>query len=120
MRVKKAEYVMDYKIKMLFSDGKEKIVDLKPFLKNAKNLFLPLLDIEYFKNFSVDDTTICWPNEVDFCPDVLYKVGKEIQEKKKSSKTQTRRHRQNPKENAEFKYQPVYALTKKRPKNIKK
>jgi hypothetical protein len=62
MRVKKAEYVRDYKIKIVFSDGAIKIVDFKPFLKDAKNLFIPLLDIEYFKNFSVDDTTISWPN----------------------------------------------------------
>lgn len=90
MRVKKAEYIQDYKIKIIFSDGAIKVVDFKPFLKNAKNLFIPLLDIEYFKNFSIDDTTICWPNEVDFCPDVLHEVGEDIQEKKKPKKSPSR------------------------------
>jgi len=78
MRIKKAEYVKDYKIEIVFGDGVIKVVDFKPFLKDAKNLFIPLLDVDYFKNFSVNDTTICWPNEVDFCPDVLYEVGEEV------------------------------------------
>ena len=97
MRVKKAEYVRDYKIKIVFSDGAIKIVDFKPFLKDAKNLFIPLLDIEYFKNFSVDDTTISWPNEVDFCPDVLYEIGKNVQEQKKPKKSSPRIARQRKK-----------------------
>jgi hypothetical protein len=92
MRVKQAEYVQEYKVKIIFSDGTIKIVDFKPFLKNAKNLFIPLLDIEYFKNFSVDDTTICWPNEVDFCPDVLHEIGVDIQEPQKTVKTIRRKH----------------------------
>jgi hypothetical protein len=82
MRVKKAEYVKDYKIKINFNDEVVKIVDFKSFLKDAKNLLIPLLDIAYFKNFSVDDTTICWPNEVDFCPDVLYDAGQEVKNPK--------------------------------------
>ena len=92
MRVKKAEYVQDYKVKIVFSDGAIKIVDFKPFLKNAKNLFIPLLDIEYFKRFSVDDTTICWANEVDFCPDILHEIGVDIQEPQKIIKTERRKH----------------------------
>lgn len=91
MRVKKAEYVKDYKIKLVFSDGAVKIVDFKPFLKNAKNLFLPLLDLEYFKRFSVDDTTISWPNEVDFCPDVLYEIGSVVKTRAKSSSKRSHR-----------------------------
>lgn len=91
MRVKKAEYVKDYKIKMVFSDGAIKVVDFKPFLKDAKNLFIPLIDIEYFKRFSVDDTTICWPNEVDFCPDVLYEVGEVVEQPQKIVKSRHRK-----------------------------
>ena len=112
MRVKKAEYVDDYMVRMLFSDGITKVVDFKPFLKDAKNLFLPLLDMEYFKGFSVDDTTICWPNEVDFCPDVLYEVGQDTKEKlalnvelrkQSTSKTAQIRHRASALEKRSFK-----------------
>lgn len=92
MRVRNAKYVKDYKIKIIFNNGVVKIVDFKPLLKDAKNLFTPLLNVEYFKSFSVDDTTICWPNEVDFCPDVLYEIGKDIKEtaKKTSHKSKTK------------------------------
>ena len=91
MKVKKAEYINGYKIKILFSDGVAKIVDFKPFLKNAKNLFIPLLDLEYFKKFTVDSTTISWPNEVDFCPDVLYDVGKQVKVEIKSKQNKPHR-----------------------------
>lgn len=78
MRVKQAEYVKDYKIKLLFSNGITKVVDFKPFLTPARKLFLPLFDLEYFKSFYLDEITICWPNELDFSPDVLYEAGYEI------------------------------------------
>lgn len=115
MRIKKAEYVDGYKIKLLFSDGITKIVDFKAFLKDAKNLFLPLLDLEYFKKFSVDDTTICWPNEVDFCPDVLYEIGKEIHKKEKPIKPLPKRHKQNTVRSVRVK---ASAMTKKRLKKV--
>ena len=114
MKVKKAEYVKDYKIKLLFSDGMTKLVDFKPFLKDAKNLFIPLLNIEYFKSFAVDDTTISWPNEVDFCPDVLYEIGVDISEKKIPTKKAHKIHRRKKtSEKAEVKYRTTYALSKK-------
>lgn len=78
MRVKQAEYVKDYKIKLLFSDGVTKIVDFKPFLTLKRKLFIPLFDLEYFKSFYLDEITICWPNELDFSPDVLYDVGQNV------------------------------------------
>ncbi len=107
MRVKKAEYVKEYKIKLLFSDGVTKIVDFKPFLKGAKNLFIPLLDIKYFKSFAVDDTTISWPNEVDFCPDVLYEKGEDVLEGPQKT-IKVRQHKRIA--------IATHAMTKKRPK----
>lgn len=76
MRVKQAEYIDGYKIKILFSDGVSKIVDFAPFLKTAKHVFIPLKDIDYFKKFIVDDITLSWPNEADFDPELLYEMGK--------------------------------------------
>jgi uncharacterized protein YnzC (UPF0291/DUF896 family) len=81
MRVKKAEYIEGYKIKLQFNDNKVKIVDLEKELKGA--MFKPLKDIDYFKKVSVDQDaiTIVWPNGVDFNPDVLYEIGIEVKEK---------------------------------------
>lgn len=73
--VKKVEYVNGYKLRLYFNDRKVKIVDLKNMLKKAKNMLLPLVDIEYFKKVTCDGTTLCWPNGVDLCPDVLYAMG---------------------------------------------
>ena len=75
--VKKVEYVERYKLKLLFNDRRVKIVNLENMLKNAKNMFVPLMDINYFKKVKCDGTSIYWPNGVDLCPDVLYKMGED-------------------------------------------
>lgn len=92
MRVKKVEYLNNYKLKLFFSDGKTKIVDFKEKLKNAKGIFLPLKDMEYFKQVALDDCqlSICWPNGADICPDVLYDLGRQVPSKKPLP-TKTRR-----------------------------
>ncbi len=76
--IKKADYLEEYKLKLYFDDKTIRVVDLKSMLKNANNMFLPLVDIDYFKQVECDGTTICWPNGVDLCPDVLYKMGKPV------------------------------------------
>lgn len=97
MRVKKVEYFNDYKLKLLFSDKKTKIVDIEPIINKSKGLFHPLKNIEYFKRVSLDDKeypmSICWPNGADICPDYLYEMGKDIQEKEKplSKKPQSKK-----------------------------
>lgn len=73
-----AEYAGDYCIRLIFDDGAKKIVDLKKHLKGE--IFEPLKDEDFFKSFKVnrDTGTIEWPNEADFCPDFLYRIGKDV------------------------------------------
>jgi hypothetical protein len=80
MRIKKVEYEKDYKLKLWFCDGKIKIVDLENELRRPKGVFIPLKDLGYFKQVSLDDDgiSICWPNGADFCPDILYQMGKNV------------------------------------------
>lgn len=82
MRIKKVEYFNDYKLKILFSDEKIKIVNIEPIIKTSKRLFQPLKDLDYFKKVSLDDPqypfSICWPNGEDLCPDVLYDMGVDL------------------------------------------
>lgn len=80
--IKKVEYLEEYKLKLHFNDKSVRIVNLVNVLRDAKNLFLPLKDVDYFKQVKCDGTTICWPNGVDLCPDVLYKMGKAIKSRK--------------------------------------
>lgn len=77
MRVKKVEYLDNYRLKIVFSNNISKIVDLKYYIQE-KGLFAPLKDMAYFKNVSVDKDgiTICWPNGADFSPEILYEIGK--------------------------------------------
>lgn len=76
--IKKVEHLEGYKLKLHFNDRSIRIVDLESMLKHAKNMFIPLQDLDYFKTVACDGTTIYWPNGVDLCPDVLYKMGKNI------------------------------------------
>jgi len=85
--IKKAEYIEEYKVKLLFSDGSVKIVNLEKMLNKAKNMLLPLIELDYFKLVKCDGTTIFWPNGVDLCPDVLYKIGKTITKAKRKQNT---------------------------------
>lgn len=58
--------------------------DMENRLRSAKNMFLPLRDIEFFKKVKCEDGTIVWPNGVDLCPDVLYKCSKDIPKERKN------------------------------------
>lgn len=56
--IKKVRYMNGYKLKLKFNNDKIKIVDFEERLKEAKNMFLPLKNIDYFKKVKADCTTI--------------------------------------------------------------
>ncbi len=72
-----AKYVKDYQIWLKFNDNTEKIVDLKQkVLSDQRKIFLPLKDLEYFKqvSFNSESDTIEWPNGADIAPETLYRM----------------------------------------------
>jgi len=73
VHVTKAEYVEDYVLFVSFNDGESGTVDLQGELYGE--MFAPLLDLEKFKNFRVDDeiNTIVWGNGADFAPEFFMK-----------------------------------------------
>lgn len=75
--VKEVEYIEGYKLRLKFDDDKVKVIDFETRLKEAKNMFKPLQNIEYFKKVKADGTTIVWPNGLDLCPDALYEKGQD-------------------------------------------
>lgn len=76
LEVVSAKHIPDYQIYLEFNNGDKTIVDLKSTLMHEKRkIFKPLLDKEYFKNFSVRLNTVCWENEADFAPEFLYELG---------------------------------------------
>lgn len=70
IEVVKAKYVKEYKIELLFNDGKRGVVDLKDDLWGE--VFLPLRDIEQFKKFKIKFDTLSWKNGADIAPEFLY------------------------------------------------
>ncbi len=81
-KVKKMEYVKDYKLKLTFNDKKQKIVDLQELTQGygPHTVFYPFRELEFFKSVSLDKElgTLVWPNGADLCPDSLYMMGKDI------------------------------------------
>ena len=60
-------------VRLTFSDGSERVVDLAPYLRGP--IFEPLVaDPLLFRAVQVDPElgTIVWPNGADIDPDVLY------------------------------------------------
>lgn len=66
-----ARYLGDHKVKVLFDDGKNGVVDLGNYPEKG-GVFTPLSDPEYFKKFFIDLNTLCWPNGADIAPERLY------------------------------------------------
>ena len=86
--IKKINYIDGYKISLTFDDKQTKVVNLERYLD--KGVFLPLKDPDYFQKVTLIDGTIVWPNEADFCADVLYDIGRKVKE----NKTQFSKHQQ--------------------------
>jgi hypothetical protein len=75
-RVRQVRHVKEYRLELSFSDGTKGEIDFKERIIGRGGVFAPLEDVEFFRRVQVDREagTIVWPNEVDFCPDVLYSL----------------------------------------------
>lgn len=64
-----------YRIWLQFQDGVEGELDLEPRL-SFQGVFAPLRDPAYFARVRVNPElgTICWPNDADWDPLVLYSL----------------------------------------------
>lgn len=77
-KIKRAKYLEDYKILLTFEDKKKKVVDFEKALDGfSGQVFSPLKNVDYFKNFTIALHTVTWPNEADVSPDYLYEVGED-------------------------------------------
>jgi hypothetical protein len=67
------KYLDTYRLWLRFDDGTEGQLDLEPLL-SFRGVFEPLRDPEYFARVRVNEDlgTICWPNDADLDPVVLY------------------------------------------------
>lgn len=72
--IQKAEYIKDYQIKVYFTDGKIRTIDLFNFLSTSNHpLINKFIDMELFKQFRIEMGTLCWgDNEFDINPQNIY------------------------------------------------
>lgn len=73
IRIVEAEPLAGFKLRLRFSDGSERVVELEDELSGP--VFEPLkADPELFNKVEVDEElgTIVWPNGADMDPDVLH------------------------------------------------
>ena len=67
LQIEKADYIKDYKIKLVFSDKKEWIINFQPFLEHARNpMTRKFLDINEFKKFKIEYGDLVW-NDYELC-----------------------------------------------------
>ncbi len=73
-RITKVRCLQNYILALTFSNGVEATLDFRPKIMGRGGFFAPLENLEFFRQVRVDPEigTIVWPNELDFCPDVLY------------------------------------------------
>jgi hypothetical protein len=103
-RVKQVRHLGEYRLELSFTDGTKGELDFKERVVGRGGVFMPLEDIDFFRRVQVDPEvgTIVWPNEADFCPDVLYSLvtGKPIRVQRKAREceplTRTRQPRRAP------------------------
>ena len=77
IHVVSAEYAGDYKIKVTFNDSTSGIADFKHTVStDHRPIIRELIDLNKFKDFTVDVFTIIWSNGVDFAPEFIKSLVK--------------------------------------------
>jgi hypothetical protein len=69
-----AVVVRDYILEITFSDHSTAKLDFTKHIVGRGGVFRSLENVATFRQVCVDEEagTLVWPNDVDFCPDVLY------------------------------------------------
>ncbi len=76
LHVNEAKYIDDYIIELKFNNNVVKKVDLEKELFGE--VFEPLKDKTFFKDFIISHNTIEWKNGADFAPEYLFEIGQAI------------------------------------------
>lgn len=78
MKVLKATYVSGYSIRISFSNGETRVVELTSFLSKAKNPSTSqFLDIKKFRGFKLSNGYLTWNGQMDISADYLYQLPDE-------------------------------------------
>lgn len=69
-RVQNVTPTIDYQLIIKFTNGEEKIFDMKPYLD--KGVFKALKDVALFSTAHISWGTVVWNEDIDMSPDTLY------------------------------------------------
>ena len=72
IKLVEAHYLGDFRVALVFSDGREGIFLGQDLLKRSGPLLIPLQDEAYFKRVFIDAGALCWPNGLELSPQRLY------------------------------------------------
>ena len=78
LELKNAEYLGDYKVKVIFNTNEEKIVDFKSYVqKEERKILQPLKNEDFFKTLFVHSEfgTLSWKDEIDLAPEFVYELA---------------------------------------------
>ncbi len=80
LHIERVDQKEGYELRLQFSDGVVKDVDLSSELYGE--VFEPLRDLDFFSKVKVshETRTIEWPNGADFAPEYLYEIGREVKQ----------------------------------------
>ena len=67
-----ASHAGGHRLHVAFDDGSEGTIDLSSELHGS--VFEPLRDIDCFKSFQLNGSTLEWPNGADFAPEYLHSL----------------------------------------------
>jgi hypothetical protein len=75
--VTEARVLDGFRLELVFSNGKQGVVDLKNRIAGKGGLYQALENVEFFRKASVnaDLGTVVCPNGMDICPDLLYSLA---------------------------------------------
>jgi len=68
----KADYIEDYKLSLLFKDGKTGIIDLSDYI-SVGEIYKDIRTFGEFSRFKLEFGTIVWKDgDIDIAPETLY------------------------------------------------
>jgi hypothetical protein len=70
-RVVEVSPFANYQLLIKFNNGERRRFDARPLL--SMRVFQPLQNREFFSSVKAEYGTIIWPQDIDYCPDTLYK-----------------------------------------------
>jgi hypothetical protein len=78
-RVTKVKPIINYQLELTFSNGEEKVLDMKPYLNTGR--FTELKKEPMFASVVCSMGSVQWQNGLDLCPDTLYEESEPYKKK---------------------------------------